>query len=330
MAVLEGAADVVHARLGKRQRPLAMRHAIFDPDLGWTSRPGFRDPDHYGASKPLTITPDGARGDGGAARYPRRRVALCLGGGNTFGTGVADEEAWPALLARQGPLFGTVNLGQEGYSLDQSLLKYLVDGRRRDHDVVILAITRELIPSLTRDSHRGRRKPRLRLDGDTLVAHDGPLPRWAAFSPALNALAAPFGDLRLVRIATDGIDALRDTPAQPSAEWIDDDTADLLVSLVGNLAREARSSGRQLVVAYLPLQRDLEHWRSHRARGLLARELAERGIPFLDLTDPIMSVVEPARRGELFQDDDAPQQYSAYGHRVVSLCFSGLLRRVFP
>jgi hypothetical protein len=66
----------------------------------------------------LSTTARGVRGDEGDGSRPR---ILVLGGSNTFGPGVGDEQTWPAQMALHLPDYEVVNLGVSGYMTRQKV-----------------------------------------------------------------------------------------------------------------------------------------------------------------------------------------------------------------
>ena len=66
----------------------------------------------------LTTGDRGVRGGEGDSSRPR---ILVLGGSNTFGPGVGDDETWPAQMAQHLPGHEVVNLGVSGYMTRQKI-----------------------------------------------------------------------------------------------------------------------------------------------------------------------------------------------------------------
>lgn len=88
----------------------------YDPQLGWTSNPGFTSPHYNVGPEGYRRTPD--LPDAAAAQS----AVLATGDSFTEGEEVDDEEAWPAQL--QGLLDRPViNAGVIGYGLDQTVLR---------------------------------------------------------------------------------------------------------------------------------------------------------------------------------------------------------------
>ena len=108
--LLEGGSGFAFlARALRRGDPaLAMRnqrHAQYDAELGWVSRPGFSVPDMYGPGAGLHIDARAFRtgGKGNSPGARSRPLAVCSGDSFTFSPGVADDRTWCALLHRSAP-----------------------------------------------------------------------------------------------------------------------------------------------------------------------------------------------------------------------------------
>jgi lysophospholipase L1-like esterase len=92
------------------------------PYLVGASRPGATG---KSGTKTVTINSRGFRGPEIAPQRRRGTIRIVtLGGSSTFGTQVADEDAWPRQLARRlGNDFEVVNLGVPGYSSVENLIQ---------------------------------------------------------------------------------------------------------------------------------------------------------------------------------------------------------------
>ena len=154
----------------------AYTHDAYDPRTGWTPRPGFRGQAN-GRGAPLTFTEAGLRGgvEVPTARVPGRRRIVVIGDSFTFGEGVGDDEAYPALLERRLADTDVLNLGVHGYGHDQAVLRYEALGARYRPDVVVLGFVAE-------DAHRNLlafrdyAKPRFVPDGADLRLEGTPVP----------------------------------------------------------------------------------------------------------------------------------------------------------
>ena len=141
----------------------------YDPDLGWTNRPGYRSDERVPFR--VTINGQGLRALGETAPRPAagvRRIVV-LGDSAAFGEEVDDDQTVPVYL--EAALAGTeaLNFGVRGYGLGQMALRLEKQGFAfaPDHVVVML-----LLPE---DIHR---------DGVAFFTHPKPI-----FFPAEEGLA---------------------------------------------------------------------------------------------------------------------------------------------
>lgn len=144
----------------------------FDPELGWTTRPGFVSDDGR-----VHVNARGLRGRGEHDDAPPRgmRRVVAAGGSFTFGDEVADHETWPARLDSLFTDAEVWNLGVGGYGTDQALLRLERDGRA-PVDAVVVGM---LLENIGRNVNRYRplwfpgsqpaAKPRFLPRGDSLV-----------------------------------------------------------------------------------------------------------------------------------------------------------------
>jgi hypothetical protein len=112
----------------------------FHPVRGWANSPGIRV---TGASEEYvtTLSHDslGLRGAEPAPRQPGVALALVVGDSMTYGLGVEDGEAYPAVLDRLSPRLEVKNLGVQGYSGAQELLLLRELAPRLAPDLVVIA-----------------------------------------------------------------------------------------------------------------------------------------------------------------------------------------------
>lgn len=180
----------------------------YDADLGWSTRPGARSRDGL-----FSIDGAGARRSGSTDPGDSVQRIVAVGDSFTFGDEVADDETWAeqleGILDASGSPTEVINLGVNGYGVDQAVLRFERDGAPLAPDVVLLGLQGE---NLLRNLNVVRAvyfpgtsmplsKPRFILDGDGLALVNQPTP------PGEEVLAA-----------------LRDPTDQPLLEherWLD-------------------------------------------------------------------------------------------------------------
>jgi hypothetical protein len=299
-----GSAAPLHARAGES-------FGMFDPLLGWTNRPGGSSPDGR-----VRLDELGLRGTDALERAGRAelRIVAC-GDSFTFGEEVADGETWAALLEESWPTSAVLNLGVGGYGTDQALLRLraLAPSLGRI-DAVLVGL---LLENIGRNVNRYRplwypsalpgAKPRFVLEGGgTLELVPQPFATRADFVAAVES-----GDV-LARLAEHEHWGKRYVPdwlawsaavrlvagKRAYAErdlrelWSEEDGEPYrtTLALLEAFREEARSLGSgQFFVLVFPTRQDLQlHVRRGRRywNGLLV-DLEERGIPALDLAEPL-------------------------------------------
>lgn len=114
-----------------------LSYFVLDDLLGWAPGRGRRSSDgQYSTS--LEGFRSASAGVSYAARPPGPRVAI-VGDSFTFGLEVPFESSWGAVLERSlGPDATVLNLGVDGYGVDQALLRYERDARSWKPAVAIL------------------------------------------------------------------------------------------------------------------------------------------------------------------------------------------------
>lgn len=186
-----------------RYQQTIISELVYDPQLGWTNRPSVPD---YNAA--------GMRADRDYALDPPDgvlRIAL-FGDSFTHGNEVTREQSWAAqlesLLNRRGIKAEVLNFGVGGYGIDQAYLRWQLQGRQYQPDIVLLgfvAVDVDRMVSLywkfqpnvfITPGANPFTKPRFVLDGDTLRLINSPtvqpdhLPDFLANFP--NSDLAPY------------------------------------------------------------------------------------------------------------------------------------------
>ena len=281
------------ARALRRGDPrLAMsnqRHAQYDSDLGWASRPGFSAPDMYGPGAGLQIDARGFRrgGEHDSSGTPSGPRIVCSGDSFTFAPGVADDRTWCAQLEALAPGLATVNMGQNGYGLDQVYLWYKRDGAKLAHDVQLVAYITDDFRRMQLSRVFGFAKPMLEIRNDSLVTTNTPVPPYDAYTRWYWTRVVLENELRLVRLSQ----LLRDKvsrcrlgggadagSAQDSLTWMK------VQRIIDDLARINAAKTSTLVLVHLPVLDDYLDDPDATSWGERMREAAAGGaFVFVDL-----------------------------------------------
>jgi len=292
-----------------------------DPLLGWRPRPSVRTrlvkPGSYDV--PAATNSAGLRG---SRDVPIEKVAgtvriAAFGGSQTFGTGVRDEETYPAQLEARLPDLDVLNFGVPGYGTDQMVLALERDGVRYDPDVVVLGFA---FYHMRRNVQAFRyfAKPRFVLeDGGALRLVGTPVPMPAEVlagpRPAVHALADRSVLLRWLwqRVqASDGDEKVQaDGPG-----W------ELTRALLERFIRSGRERGAAVVLANID-------WAPDPALAPALASIAESvGASFVDVA-PTLRRLAREERLRLRRDS----HWNARAHGVIAaavaahLCERGLV-----
>jgi hypothetical protein len=315
------------------QQPLAERaHTDYDAELGWVNRANVALPNLYGPGASLHTNAQGFRGtrDVDRAAPPGARRIICSGDSFALGYGVADDETWCQQLAELAPGIESVNMGQGGYGIDQAYLWFLRDGAPLEHHVHLFSFIGEDFARMGATRFYGYGKPRLRLEGERLVADNVPVPRVAYWVPRLAQNAAQVGELRSVQLGRGLLRRVAGVSNAPD-RISDAEIGRLAARVFAELERLHRAAGRQLVLVYLPVREELHDGSSESLRGFVAREAQRLGVPSLDATvalrelagDDVASFyIAP---GEL-DFPSAAGHFTARGNRWVATWLLGELR----
>jgi hypothetical protein len=147
-------------------------YAHYDANLGWTEKADWKS---LGDAPRVSTTRDGIRNSStGATRPPPIGAILAVGDSFTFGSDVADNETWPAVLERllEAPV---VNAAVEGYGLDQSVLRIEALMASLQPRAVLLGVFEQDILRATY-SRFEKPKPYFRVMGEGLERLNYPVP----------------------------------------------------------------------------------------------------------------------------------------------------------
>jgi hypothetical protein len=318
LCLVEGVASLTRCAAlvaAREQRPLAERaHTEYDAELGWVNRPNVSLPDLYGPGASLHTNAQRFRGtrDVTARVAPGRVRVVCSGDSFALGYGVGDEATWCHRLEALDARIEAVNMGQGGYGIDQSYLWFARDGAPLEHHVHVFSFIVEDFARMRATSFFGYAKPRLRLDGDRLVAEGVPVPRVSFLFPWLAQNAGLAEELRSVSLlrALAVRSGLLDAAATARR---DAEVPRLAAAVFESLARMHRDARRRLVLVYLPMQDERSDDSTRELRAFVAREARRLGVPFVDGVERLRAL-EPADVAALYIQAAAVDFPAAAGH----------------
>jgi hypothetical protein len=314
--LLEGASSIILA-VDQTGEATSRVFSTYDSLLGWTSRPSVELPHHWGWRRGVRTNSLGFRGAAeiDPVEPPGRVRVVCVGDSFAFGEGVGDDEAWCHELAAIDPRLQAVNLGQSGYGVDQSYLRYDRDAAAIEHSVVLFTFTEDDFFRMGDRTRYGYAKPVFRPVGGTVEVTNIPPPR---VLPAIERTVASLARrLRTIELANRVVAKLRRAvfAGEPSPRPDLERVATVVFRGVRSLA-EVRGGARVLFV-YLPTLHDVRRDAPWRRRA--ATVLDSLGYPFADLTDSLRQVPD-LQRPALFLplEDPAAGHYSVAGNAWVA------------
>ncbi len=315
LALVEGAASLLLAVHGQVREAEEQRHAAYDPELGWVSHPGLSLADYYGPGRDVTTNSRGFRGRQETPREtpPGRHRLVCSGDSFTFGEGVGDDETWCARLAS--PHRDTLNLGQPGYGVGQSYLRYLRDAHDLEHQVHLFAFIAGDVVRMGRRTHHGYGKPVLRREGEALVVENVPVPTLRPWlERQAGGLARQLSSVKLARML---LGRLRGPATRGPTAGDPGELGEVARRVFRSLARDAEERGVELHFVYLPV--DFEAEKPSRLYPWIRENLREEGLPLIDLSESLRAL-PPERAPGLFIPEGRPAagHYSAEGNAWVA------------
>jgi hypothetical protein len=275
----------------------SLRRTEYDQELGWVNRSDVFIENAYGPGGHFTTNSQRWRGRRNFSRaVPDGKIRIvCSGDSFTVGYGVDDDHTWCELLSRMDQRLETVNLGVEGYGVDQAYLWYKRNEQRLDHDIHIFAFITDDFRRMQRDTFEGYSKPVLRMRDNALVRENRP------YSVAWRTVSSRLGELRTFQLlqavarkfAANGEPTRIRTDAAPTEE--------VVARIFAELRRANQAKRSVLVLVYLPVLGDYveKHPDTSQWQAYVTAEASRNGHLLLDLTEALHSL-SPGRARDLF------------------------------
>lgn len=314
----------------------------FDPELGWSIRPGgISDDGCYRANNA------GFRADRDYDLVPPPGVLRIAAMGESFTHGATgNADTWCAYLERLNPVLEALNFGVNGYGLDQALMRYRRDAAPyRPHTVILGLMVENLLrhvsvyrPAYHHDTISAVVKPRFQIDGaGGLTLIPCPAESVAALKSDIESgailkalrttdywvMRAPLAYERSPLFATGLfrlIYAVHENAARgPREHYLDPEGEPYRVTLalIRAFNDEARRNGAQRVIlllmpdegALFDRRDDVEpYW-----EGLLS-EARNAGVETLDVSPRLLDVMTTLNAAALFSKN----HYTPLGNRLVA------------
>lgn len=141
------------------------------PTRGWTPIPNFSSQDR---GDTYTTNQQGYRALTDYKPNPNQYTILIVGDSFTFGAEIDDAYVWPTLLQKQHSRFNVINLGVNGYGLDQMYITLKETITKYKPDLVITAFISDNIARM-RFGFRDYKKPKLKINQGELEITNIPI-----------------------------------------------------------------------------------------------------------------------------------------------------------
>jgi hypothetical protein len=200
-------------------------------------------------------------------------------------TRVGNDQAWCQLLAAANPRIESVNLGHNGYGVDQAYLWYKRNSDRLEHDVHIFAFIGGDFSRMKKTVFRGYGKPTLALREGELVVENVPVPMPEREAIGFERVRHALGQLSVVKLRAELF------PSAPETGEIRRDTREVAAVIFEDLARINREKESTLVLVFLPTLWDYRGSpASEKWREFVRAEATRRGWLFVDVTRDLRKV----------------------------------------
>lgn len=297
LALIEGVASMLQTGYHALQRlPFVnpgQEYVRHDPDLGWHHIPSVHISNFFGPDRHVTINSVGARGrEEPATEIPAGVTRLLFSGDSfAFGHGIGDDAVWIERLEDMDSRLDVVNLGHEGYGVDQTYLLFSREGSKIKHDVHVYTFITDDFLRATRDRYTVYPKPLLRVHDGRIDVSNVPVPKgssWRQWWFLNRDLPKELRSIDLLlklgqRVAAD--------QASPEAAYLETLHASLgstplralVTHVFSDLQTQSRRGDQQLILASLPTWLDYQQDEPVEAwRDFLRSEADRLGVLFFD------------------------------------------------
>jgi hypothetical protein len=297
---------------------------LYDPELGWTQRPGVHD---HNAAGFISSAPDVARD------RPADRLRIAVFGGS-YTEGTFDKGWWRVLeqtLNMAGVPAEVLNFGVAGYGMDQAYLRWKRDGVPWHPHLVIFGFAAGNcsdnlnLVRMVKDPDTGVpfTKPRFLLENGALKLINSPtpspdkipalmrdLPSWPlvkydAFYVPDDFRMTLWRHSRFLAYTEAKIALTRERRGLTDFYKLGAEPADLALAITSRFAHEVKESGSIFCIAHLPHHRELEDLRS---QGKFQFQ------PMLDAVDKIAPTVHTEKALLAACGSRPAEQFYVEGH----------------
>jgi hypothetical protein len=232
---------------------------------------------------------------------PRGRIrVVCSGDSFTFGYGVSNETAWCHTLGRIDSRIDPVNMGVNGYGVDQAYLRYKRDGAGLEHDVHLVAFIADDFVRMRRNRFIDAAKPELVVDDDRLSVRGVPVPEPPMTRRLIQDARRVARQLRTIELVQKVVPQVR----WPTCTWSggavgqEDSIRAVSEKVFAALRDLAAERDAALALVYLPCVDEYGAPNRSPWRAFAADTSSRLGIPFIDVVPELNRV--PRDEAETF------------------------------
>ena len=287
-------------------------HVEYDPLLGWINKPNVFIEDMYGPEVYLKTNSQRFRNkkDFHVIVPNNENRFICAGDSFTFGYGVSNDQAWCNLLDDNFSDLQTINMGQGGYGVDQAFLRYLRDGNKLNHDLLIFAFISGDFIRMKSSKSWGYPKPLLKLQDGKIIKENVPVPRQTFLDKNLPQFKEDLKKLRIVKMYS----IFKDSGETNTFNILaNKGFSNLILKIFGKLHNSADMSDRTVLFVHLPTQQDYESSFSDELTHFLRKNSQKNGWHYFNLIKDLRAR-QPHSVPELFIRKDLPGYVGSAGH----------------
>lgn len=293
---------------------------VFDEHTGWWPKAGLDCIATWERPIPIRTNSAGFRSDHEFRRKAQGTVRIgVLGDSFTFGSQVASEETYAALIERNVPGVEIVNFGLSGGGPDQSLLALRYKGPTLQLDALIVAPSVENVQRVVMTERSGRRKPFFTLVDGRLELHGHPVavPQSSRIPASVRDETGGFSFRRLAlwQLTLAGIQpiALSLGLYRPFAAEYGGPPGVLLERILASF--KETSGGLPIVFAPLPTYHYIEYDLPRDYEPVFRRAADAVGGTYVDILPAFKRLSPRDRRALRFRSDP---HYTPLAHRIVA------------
>jgi len=206
---------------------------------------------------------------------------------------VSNDATWCQQLVTLEPRFESVNVGLNGYGVDQAYLRYLRDGGSLDHNLHLFAFIHDDFERMRTKKFFGVfDKPVLELKGSELMTENVPVPRspdlLRKIKMALAYFSRNLASAQLLHAVSRRLGWTSGDEIEKSETF--EDLKPVVEKVVERLKNETDQRNQILALVYLPTKKDLLSSRFDAFRQWLRKESEKRGVLWIDLVDDFRKV----------------------------------------